>query len=75
MERLSKLIALLSLALAWAIHTGEWLTRQKPIPLKKHGRKAKSIFRYGLDFLSETFLNLELHIDRFFQALNFLSCT
>jgi len=75
MERLSKLIGLLSLALAWALHTGEWLSRQKPIPIKKHGRKARSIFRYGLDFLAETFLNLELHIDRFFQALNFLSCT
>jgi hypothetical protein len=75
LERLSKLIALLSLALAWAIHTGEWLTQQKPIPIKNHGRQAISTFRYGLDFLTQTFLNWELQIDRFFQALDFLSCT
>jgi Transposase DDE domain len=75
MERLSKLIALLSLALAWAIHTGEWLTQQKPLPIKKHGRKATSIFRYGLDRLTATFRNLELHTEQFIQLLNFLSCT
>jgi hypothetical protein len=63
MERLSKLIALLSLALAWAIHTGEWLIQQTPIPIKKHGRKAKSIFRYGLDRLTETFLILTNSVD------------
>jgi hypothetical protein len=50
-ERLSKLLALLSLALCWAILIGEWLHQLKPISIKKHGRKAKSIFRYGLDHL------------------------
>ena len=50
-ERLSKLIALMTLALCWAIRTGQWLHQHQPIKVKKHGRKAKSIFRYGLDYL------------------------
>jgi Transposase DDE domain len=74
-ERLSKLIALLSLAMCWAILTGSWLNLLSPIKIKKHGRMAKSIFRFGLDFLRHTFLHLELNAAAFSKALSFLSCT
>ena len=50
-ERLSKLIALLALAFCWAMLTGLWQHQQQPIPLKSHGRRAKSLFRLGCDFL------------------------
>ena len=50
-ERLSKLIALMTLALCWAVKTGEWLHQLNPIKVKKHGRKQTSIFRYGLNYL------------------------
>ncbi len=43
-KRLSKLIALLALALCWASRTGEWLHQLKPITIKKHGRsRQKSV--------------------------------
>ena len=58
-ERLSKLLALLSLALCWIFLAGEWFHQLKPLTIKKHGRKAKSIFRYGLDYLRNIMLNLE----------------
>jgi len=74
-ERLSRMIALLTIALCWAFRTGEWLSQQKPIKLKKHGRKAKSIFRYGFDYLRQILLNIELLTDEFFHSLQFLSCT
>lgn len=74
-ERLSKLVALLSLALCWVILTGEWLHRLKPLTLKKHGRRAKSIFRYGFDHLRNIVLNLEQKKDDFLDVLQFLSCT
>ncbi len=57
-ERLSKLLALLSLALCWAVLTGEWLHQIKPLTIKKHGRRAKSLFRYGFDHLRTIVLNL-----------------
>ena len=47
-QRLSKLIALLALALCWAHQVGDWLAEQKPILVKKHGRKAKSIFSHWI---------------------------
>jgi hypothetical protein len=74
-KRLSKLLALLSLALCWVILTGEWLHQIKPLTIKKHGRRAKSIFRYGFDHLRNIVLNLGQKMDDFLNALHFLSCT
>jgi hypothetical protein len=74
-ERLSKLLALLSLALCWVFLTGEWLQQLKPLTIKKHGRRAKSIFRYGLDHLRSIVLNLEQKMEQFLEVLQFLSCT
>lgn len=74
-ERLSKLFALMSLAMTWAILIGQWLHEQTPLQIKKHGRKAKSIFRYGLDYLRTIVLDLDLKNREFIHCLNFLSCT
>jgi hypothetical protein len=69
------MIALLSIGLCWAFRTGEWLAEQKLIEIKKHGRKAKSIFRYGLDHLCRVLLNLEERETELLQALQLLSST
>ncbi len=74
-ERLRKLVALMSLALCWAIKTGEWLHQLNPIKVKKHGRLAKSVFRYGLDHLRSILTDLDLKHDDFLVSLQFLSCT
>jgi len=74
-ERLSRLFALLTIALCWAYRTGQWLSEHKPILIKKHGRKAKSVFRYGFDYLRSIFLNLNESNADFLQSLQFLSCT
>jgi hypothetical protein len=74
-ERLSRLFALLTIALCWAYRTGEWLSNDKPILIKTHGRKAQSIFRYGFDYLRRIFFDLNEHQADFLQSLQFLSCT
>ncbi len=74
-ERLRKLFALMSLALCWAIKTGEWLHQIKPIKVKKHGRLAKSIFRNGFDHLRSILTDLDLKHEEFLTSLKFLSCT
>ncbi len=74
-ERLSRLFALLTIALCWAYRTGEWLSEQKPITIKKHGRKSKSVFRYGFDYLRRILFNLQQFEADFFHSLCFLSCT
>ena len=58
-KRLSKLVALMTLALCWAVKR-EWLNQLNPIKVKKHGRKQTSIFRYGLDYLRSIFTDLDL---------------
>jgi hypothetical protein len=73
MERLSKLMAILSLGMVWALKSGLWLHQQKPIRLKKHGYKEKSFFRHGFDFLRRIFCNLSLFPREFDLALHFLS--
>jgi hypothetical protein len=74
-ERLSKLLALLTLALCWAVLTGKWLYQLKPLKLKKHGRKVRSLFRYGFDHLRSIVLNVEQKLTEFVNALQILSCT
>jgi Transposase DDE domain len=74
-ERLERMIALLTIALCWAFKTGEWLAEQQPIKIKSHGRKAKSIFRLGLDYLRHIFLNLNSFATESLKAIHFLSCT
>ena len=69
-ERLNKLIALMTLALCWAIKTGDWLHNHlNPIKVKIHGRLAKSIFRYGLDYLRSILTDLDLKKDEFLFSL------
>lgn len=76
-ERLKKLIALLALAFCWAHVVGEWLSRQKALKTKKHGRLAKSIFRYGLNHLRRILCNLADRLQQiaFQQVTQLLSCT
>lgn len=73
-ERLSKLLALLAIAFVWAMKTGIWQNEWKPIRLKPHKRRAKSLFRYGFDYLRNIFTNLDHKMDAFFECLDFLFC-
>jgi hypothetical protein len=76
-ERLKKLLALLALAFCWAHVVGEWLNQQKALKVKKHGRLAKSIFRYGLNHLRRILCNLADRFQQiaFRQVTQLLSCT
>jgi hypothetical protein len=76
-ERLKKMVALLALAFCWAHKVGEWVSQDKPLAIKQHGRKAKSIFRSGLDHLRRIICNLASATQQiaFRQVIQLLSCT
>ena len=74
-ERISKLMGLLAITFCWAHLVGEWRHSIKPIKIKKHKRLAKSIFRYGLDYLREILLNIQFKTAEFKKVVQFLSCT
>jgi hypothetical protein len=71
-DRVARLLAILSIALAWAVKVGGWKTCQgETINVKAHGRKAHSIFRIGMDLIRERIFHLK-SLDAFVQLL---SCT
>jgi hypothetical protein len=54
-DKLSTLCAVLAIAVALAAKTGVAVARLKPIPSKKHGRKAISLFALGLQSIRKIF--------------------
>jgi hypothetical protein len=82
-ERISKLIGLLSLAFVWSHLIGQWRAESEGGPMvKSHGYPAKSLFRYGLDYLQTTLLSLPQRQQAFQRCINilahpsqFLSCS
>jgi hypothetical protein len=73
-ERIEKLLALVLIAFTWSYLVGIYLHEQvKPVKVKKHGRKAKSLFKYGLTEIAGVLLNAENQSNT--NIFKFLSCT
>ena len=73
-ERMEKLTLIVMIAFVWCYKTGIFIHENiKKIEIKKHGRKAKSIFKCGLSYIANLLLNAknQTSIDIF----SFLSCT
>ena len=82
-DRIQRLIGLLGLAFAWTHLVGERRANREGPPRKKsHGRRQRSLFRYGLDRLRKILASPEPMPAAFFDCLRglrsptaFLSCT
>jgi hypothetical protein len=75
-QRLDRLFALLALAFCCCHKLGEWLHQQKALKLKKHGRKPKSLFRRGFDYLRRLIVNFTVFDPVAWQnVIKLLSCT
>lgn len=71
-ERVERLMALLALSFAFAFRVGAWLSHRIPIRVKGHGRRARSVFRVGLDHLRLILLNLPYQRGEFGRCLGVL---
>ncbi len=82
-DRVQRLIGLLALAFAWTHIVGERRAKREGLPRKKsHGRRQRSLFRYGLDRLRGILTTPEPQPAAFLDCLRglrsptaFLSCT
>nr|ADA82580.1 transposase [uncultured bacterium psy1]ADA82594.1 transposase [uncultured bacterium psy1] len=74
-ESLKRLLAVITIAFCWAYHVGAWLNEVKPIRVKKHQRPAKSVFRYGFDWIRHVLFNPEDKRDELKQVLTLLKNT
>jgi hypothetical protein len=73
-ERMEKLLLLIMIAFIWCYKTGIYFHEKvKKIPIKTHGRKAKSIFKYGLSTIANVLLNPSNQHN--INVFKFLSCT
>lgn len=73
-ERIAWLTAVVCIALVWAYLVGEHKDLNiKAIKILKHGRRAKSLVKYGLEEISNVLLR-PLYIPKF-DVFKFLSCT
>jgi len=72
-DRLNKLFALVLVAFVWAYKAGIFLQSLIPVKIKKQGRKAQSIFKYGLNYIANILFSND--IDNFRMCGKFLSCT
>jgi len=74
LERIEKLFTIVMLAFAWAYVVGVFVNDNiKQIRTLKHGRKAKSLLKYGLEFIARILLNP--YATNEIDIFKFLSCT
>lgn len=74
LDRLEKLILLVMIAFVWCYKIGDFIdTNIKPIKIKKHGNRAISVFRYGLDYLARVLIAKSNPLN--INCVKFLSCT
>lgn len=72
-ERISRLVAMVCIAMVWAYLVGDHKDINiKPIKILKHGRRAKSIVKYGLEEISNVLLR-PTYTPKF-DVFKFLSC-
>ena len=74
-ERIQRLIGVLSICLLWGLLVGDRLQQQKATKIKKHGQRAISLFRRGLDHLQHLLVNGEEKAQQLLDATRLLvSC-
>jgi len=73
-ERIEKLFYLVIIAFTWSYLVGIYLNENvKPIRVLNNGRRAKSFFKYGLEYIAMILLNTGFKSD--IDIFKFLSCT
>jgi len=73
-ERIEKLMLIVMIAFVWCYKIGIFIHENiRKIEVKKHGRRAKSIFKCGLSYIANLLLNSRNK--NFIDIVSFLSCT
>ena len=73
-SRMTNLFAIIIVAYLWCYLVGIYIHENiKPVKVLGHGRRAVSLFKYGLDYISQCLIN---HTDRYrINIFKFLSYT
>ncbi|KAA6350187.1 hypothetical protein EZS27_002453 [termite gut metagenome] len=61
-DRIDKLFAMVITAFTWAYIVGIYVHENlKQLKIRKHGRREKSLFKYGLGIIANILLNPQKH--------------
>lgn len=74
LEKLKKLIGLVSIAFCWSFLTGELLSQSYKIKVITNPKRVKSIFDQGFKYLRKIICNINYYLDEFYNLVNLLSC-
>ena len=69
-ERIEKLLFVVVLAFCWSYLVGLKRHSVRTIPIKKHGRKSQSLFRYGYDLLRQALFKGIYYLKKYFKFLD-----
>jgi len=73
-ERIEKLVALVFIAFVWCYKVGIYIDQnENKVKIKKHSYRAKSLFKHGLDYISNILLNPQKQSK--IDVFKFLSCS
>lgn len=73
-DRIAKLVSMVFIAFIWCYKVGIYIDAYiKPIIIKKHGYRAKSLFKYGLEYIANILLKPQNQSD--VNIYQFLSCS
>lgn len=75
LDRINNLLFLLTIAFCWCYRIGINANKANRIPIKKHGRLARSLFRKGLEVLTTLIINWDIKRKQFLRAMKLVSCT
>ena len=72
-DKIEKLLFVLVIGFCWAYRTGDIKAREAPIEIKAHGRKARSLFREGLNWIRRAIFG-DINLREFRQLLMCFTC-
>lgn len=75
LQRIKKLLFVVSIAYFWSIMVGLWLEKMIRINIKNHGRRAIITFLLGFRYLTYIIKNYFQKLEEFNVLTKLLSCT
>jgi hypothetical protein len=72
-DKIEKLLFVLVIGFCWAYRTGDIKAQEAPIEIKAHGRKARSLFREGLNWIRRAIFG-DINLREFRRLLACFTC-
>jgi len=71
-ERLERLMGAMVMAFAWSYKLGDYIDEERPIKVKAHGRRLRSVFKTGFKFLINLFSNISQRMEEFIAVISLI---